>query len=255
MEFRLLGPVQVESARGPVQVASIHQRTLLAALLVRAGQVVPVDHLVGQVWPERPPAQARAALQVRILRLRRLLDAGGRTDPIIVNRQSGYVFQLDHPDQLDINRFERLLDDARGIGDPQCRSARLAEALALWRGPALVDVASPGLHEVAVQLNERRLVALEQRIDADLLLGRHRDLVAELRRLTVEHPLREGFWAQLVLALAGSGQQAAALAAYAEVYGRLSGELGVEPRLARVRRLRRRLDPDRRSLRHPLPRR
>ncbi|RSM69569.1 AfsR family transcriptional regulator [Actinoplanes sp. ATCC 53533] len=229
MEFRLLGALQVESAQGAVPVSSAQQRVLLATLLVRAGQVVPADFLVGQVWQDRPPASARAALQVRILRLRRLLGDGDRPEPMIVTRQSGYLFRLADPDQLDITRFERLLVESRTIEDPRRRSAGLHEALSLWRGPALVDIPSQALQELAVQLNESRLVALEQRIEADLRLGRHQDLVAELRGLTAEHPLREGFWAQLVLALAGSDQRAAALAAYDQVYRRLSSELGVEP--------------------------
>lgn len=229
LEFRLLGPLQAASAQHAIPVESAQQRILLATLLVRAGQVVPVDFLVSQVWQDRPPARARGALQVRIMRLRRLLGDGDGPDPMIVTRQSGYLFQLADPDQLDITRFERLLEDARTIGDPQQRSARLNEALSLWRGPALVDIASQALQEVAVQLNERRLMALEQRIEADLHLGRHRELVAELRGLTAEHPLHEAFWAQLVLALAGSGQQAAAFAAYDDVYRRLSDELGVKP--------------------------
>lgn len=231
MRFGLLGPLVVEAAGTSLPVASGRQRTLLAALLLQPGQAVPADTLIRHVWGEDPPANARAALQVHILRLRRALDGHGPER--IVTRPPGYLLALAPGDEFDLAEFDAAIaaaDEAASTGDTTAEAAHLRRALALWRGPALSGVEADSLRrEVASRLDERRLATVERRVEVELSLGRHADVVPELRSLTAEHPLRERLWAQLMLALAASGQQAAALEAYDEVRKRLIAELGVEP--------------------------
>jgi DNA-binding SARP family transcriptional activator/Tfp pilus assembly protein PilF len=232
VEFKLLGPLEVTDRGRRLALGSGRQRALLAALLLRADRVVSVDELTDLVWDGAAPRQARAAVQTNLMRLRRSL---GRTvdGSLVVTEGAGYAIRMEDPDYLDLQAFDTLLDLARQrreAQDPLAQSQLLARALALWRGEPLADVPSEVLRrEAGARLAERRLWALEQRIEADLRLGRHAELIAELRGLTAEYPLREQFWAQLMVALYSAGRQAEALAAYQRARGVLVESLGVEP--------------------------
>jgi predicted ATPase/DNA-binding SARP family transcriptional activator len=215
-EFRLLGPLEVVKNGSAVAPGGPRQRALLALLLLRANEVVPRERIVDGLWGERPPETAPNAIQVAVHALRRLL---GRER--LETRGAGYVLHAD-ADELDLRRFERLL--------ARSDAAALREALALWRGPALADLReAPFAAAEAERLDELRLVALERRIAADFELGAGGDLVPELRALVAEHPYRERFHAQLMLALYRGGRQAEALEAYAAARRRLVEELGMEP--------------------------
>ncbi|GGN11961.1 hypothetical protein GCM10011609_60170 [Lentzea pudingi] len=216
-EYRVLGPLEVLLDGTPVAVPAGRSRVLLATLLLRANEFVPVDELVERVWDGEPPAPDRAhkTLQTVVMRLRQSLGAAN----CVRTSSRGYSAEVE-PGQLDLARFRALT--ARG---------EHRAALELWRGPVLGNVASDSLHHEDVpSLLEEQIVALERRIDEDL--DRATDvLVPELRSLVRRHPLRETFWAQLVLALHRAGQQAEALATYQEVRARLADELGVDPGL------------------------
>jgi DNA-binding SARP family transcriptional activator len=226
MEFRLLGPVEAWTDGRELPVRGSLQRRLLAALLLRANRVVATERLIELLWGEEPPKTARADLQGRISNLRRVLDPGGDR---LRFRPPGYALSV-APAELDLHEFTRLADEGRhrlAVGDVEEASRALAAALALWRGPPLDGV--EGLGGEAARLEERRLAALEDRIEADLRLGRHGTLVAELTALVAEEPIRERLRGHLMLALYRSGRQAEALAAFRELRGRLVEELGVEP--------------------------
>ncbi|GLZ32474.1 SARP family transcriptional regulator [Lentzea sp. NBRC 105346] len=228
VEFRVLGPLQVLVDGEPLLVRAGRQRALLVSLLLRAGTSVSVDELAENVWGEDPPARSRATLQTYVMRLRQLLGPATpiRTVP------DGYLIDVDEK-TIDLLRFEPLIEQGeqeRAAGNLPAASAAFTAALGLWRGPALVDVPSEILHRDEVpRLNERRLHVMERRVEVDLELGRHSELVAELSRLTSEHPLRERFWAQLMIALYRSGRQSEALAAYQRVSSLLADELGIDP--------------------------
>ncbi|MFC0623172.1 AfsR/SARP family transcriptional regulator [Kribbella deserti] len=225
MEFGLLGPLRVRSSGHDIHISPGRQRTLLAVLALKANSVVSADELVERLWDTAPPAKAKAALHVQMARLRRAL---GEPDPIRTV-PAGYCLAA-APGEVDVQRFESLVRDAGGTSELAVRSRYLAEALALWRGPALVDVPGESLQrDVVPALAESRAQALEQRVDVDLSLGRHAGLIAELRTLTSEHPLRERFWAQLMIALYRSEQQAEALSTYRTARQLLIDVLGVEP--------------------------
>ena len=227
MEFRVLGPLEVGSDETSLPLGSGKERALLAILILNANQTVARDRLVDDLWGERAPESAAKAVQTYVSRLRKRLPAG-----ILRTRPPGYVLELE-PEQLDLHRFERLLAAGQGAladGSVELASASLREALALWRGPALVEFSSaPFAQGEAARLEELRLLAVEARIDADLGLGRHADLVWELESLVAHHPLRERFRAQLMTALYRSGRQAEALAAYQDARRVLVDELGIEP--------------------------
>jgi DNA-binding SARP family transcriptional activator len=197
---------------------------LLVLLLTSANEVVPADRLIDELWGADPPRTAANALQVHVSRLRRLLAA----EDVVVTREPGYLIRVE-PDELDLLRFEQLLSDAQNaVPDDAARILR--EALALWRGPALADLEREPLARAEIgRLEELRLFALERRLDADLALGRRAELVGELEALTREHPYREAFRAQLMLALYGSGRQAEALEVYRQTRQLLVEELGIEP--------------------------
>jgi DNA-binding SARP family transcriptional activator len=224
MEFRILGPLEVIERGRPLELGGSRQRALLALLLTHANEVVSTDRLIDELWGARPPTTAPNALQYHISRLRKAL---GHEDAI-VTRRPGYLIRVE-PDELDRLRFERLVEEARGSQSE--RAARLLrDALRLWRGPALADVADqPFAQEEARRLEELRLSALERRLDAELALGGGAGLVGELEALAREHPLREAFRAQLMLALYRTGRQAEALDVYRETRRLLVDELGVEP--------------------------
>jgi DNA-binding SARP family transcriptional activator len=230
VDFGLLGPLTVSDGARPVAVSAPRQRVLLATLLLNAGRVVGVDTLAEVLWDGEPPAGARGAMHSAIQRLRSALGPAGAG--LIGTRPPGYVLQLGDSG-FDVREFEVLA--ARGRAAAQAGSwsqaaGLLADALGLWRGEALADVPSQLLRQREVPpLEDLRLQVLGARIDADLALGRHGEVVAELRQLVAAHPLWEHFHAQLMLALYRSGRQGDALAAYQDVRRVLAGELGVDP--------------------------
>jgi DNA-binding SARP family transcriptional activator len=250
MEFRVLGQVEVLQGDWSVPLGGPVQRALLALLLVHADEVMPVDLLVDELWGETAPTTAKAVVHSYISRLRRLLEPTDRAGPgrqVLVTAPGGYLLRL-QPDQLDLRRFERLVEQARQAkaeGRLEDAATGLCAALELWRGPALAGIGSERLRRVAHLLEERRLTVLEERIDLDLTLGRHRELVGELQMLVAAHPFREGLVGQLMLALCGSGRQADALNLYQTTRRTLVGELGIEPGPALQQRQREILAADR----------
>jgi WD40 repeat protein/DNA-binding SARP family transcriptional activator len=242
MRFHVLGPLEVEADDGPLVLGGPKERLLLALLLTRPNQVVSVEALVGGLWGEQPPATAAKTLQSHVKRLRRALEPGrarGAAGEVLVTRQPGYLLRV-APRALDATRFEELTAQARRAlaeGQADAAGLLLREALGLWRGQAFEEFLDA---DVAVaeadRLAELRRVAVEDRIEADLRLGRHRQLVAELEGLVREHPLRERLWAQLLLALYRAGRQADALLAYQRARSILVEELGIDPG-AELRRL------------------
>jgi predicted ATPase/DNA-binding SARP family transcriptional activator len=222
-EFRLLGPLEVTRDGNVVAVGGRRQRAVLAVLLLQANEVVSRERLIDALWGERPPAAAANALQVAVHGLRKALGPER-----ILTRGSGYVLRVD-PGELDLDRFRRLLEEARRE-EPPAAADTLREALALWRGAPLVDLGdAPLVQQAARELEELRLTALEERIEADLALARGAELVGELETLIAEHPFRERLRRQLMLALYRSGRQADALAAYQQTRRTLIDELGIEP--------------------------
>jgi DNA-binding SARP family transcriptional activator len=223
LEFRVLGPLEVWRNGERVPIPAPKQRALLGLLLLRANSPVPQDELIDQLWGEQTPPTARASLQNQVHALRRILG------PEVIERQpAGYVAHVG-PEQLDLTRFERLVAESRRA-QPKERAGKLREALACWRGPALVEFPTEPFaqHEIN-RLEEERLTALEERIDAELELGEAAELVPELEGLVQQHPLRERLWAQLMLALYRAGRQADALATYRQAHATFDSELGIEP--------------------------
>jgi DNA-binding SARP family transcriptional activator len=230
LEFRLLGPLEVTDGDGAVKLAEGRQRAVLVLLLLHRNEAVSSDRLIDALWGQRPPATAAKVLQNHVGQLRRAL--GDRDGARLQTRGRGYSVRVD-AGELDVERFEQLMrdgSDALGRDEPAVAAARLRDALALWRGPALADVAYDSFAQPEIaRLEEQRLVALEQRIDADLALGRHADVIGELQALVAEHPLRERLRGQLMLALYRSGRQAQALEVFQDARRALVDELGVEP--------------------------
>ena len=229
MDFRILGPIEVRGDGGyPLDLGGRKQRVLLTALVLDANRVISTDRLIEALWGDSPPGTAATALHGYVSQLRKALAPEDR----IVTRAPGYVLELEH-DELDLGRFERLVEEGREALTAQDAAAaadRLCAALALWRGPALGELADERFaRSEALRLEESRLAALEERIEADLALGRHAALIGELEAYVAEEPLRERPRAQLMLALYRSGRQAEALAAYRNARGALVDELGIEP--------------------------
>ncbi|HEV8100071.1 MAG TPA: BTAD domain-containing putative transcriptional regulator, partial [Gaiellaceae bacterium] len=227
MDFRILGPLEVREAQREVRLRGGKQRALLALLLVNANRTLAIDRIVDELWGEAVPDSAQKMVQIYVSKLRKVLAAG-----MLHTRPPGYSLQLE-PDDVDLHRFERLAAEARAgldAGRPERAAADYRAALELWRGPALAEFTSePFAQAEGARLEELRISALEGRLEADLLLGRHGDLVGELDALVARHPLREGLRRQQMLALYRSGRQAEALAAYQEARRVLADELGIEP--------------------------
>jgi predicted ATPase/DNA-binding SARP family transcriptional activator len=227
MEFRILGPLEASDGGRQVSLGGPKLRALLALLLLHPNEVVPADRLIDELWGEDSPEDAAAALRVNVSRLRKAL-AGD----VLTTRSPGYVLRVE-PDALDLHRFERLVDEGRSLlarGLAADASVRLRDALSLWRGSALADFAYESFAQAAIaRLEESRLAAVELRIEADLALGGHDELIGELEELVAKHPLRERLRSNLMTALYRSGRQADALGAYQDARRALVDELGIDP--------------------------
>jgi DNA-binding SARP family transcriptional activator/Tfp pilus assembly protein PilF len=226
MEFAVLGPLVVAAGNGPVTIPA-KQRAVLAALLLQANRVVSAEEIIEVLWDADPPAGARNTVQGYIKRLRRLLP-----EERVMTRPPGYLIEV-REGELDLDRFAALREAGRAEADAgnwDKAAALLEQGLRLWRGEPLADVPSATLiRQEAPGLVEQRIQALDWRLEADLHCGRHDEVVPELRRLVSAHPLREQFWAKLMLALYRIGRQGDALKAFAEARSVLRTELGVEP--------------------------
>jgi YVTN family beta-propeller protein len=231
IDYRLLGPLEVSANGGAIEIGGLKQRALLAILLLRANQPVSRDVLVHQLWGDNPPAGAQHSLEVYISRLRKTLEpaAGGR---VVLTRPGAYLLRA-LAGQIDINRFERLAGEGRRALEanaPGRAAAGLRGALALWRGAPLADFSIEPFAQVEIaRLDELRCGATEDRIEADLALGRHAAVVGELEALIAVYPLRERLYQQLMIALYRCGRQAEALAVYRSARRALVEELGIEP--------------------------
>jgi DNA-binding SARP family transcriptional activator len=228
LEYRLLGPLEVLADGSPVSLGGRKQRATLAILLLHANEVVSVERLADDLYAGAPPVTAVTQVQRQISELRKTLGA----DAAIETRPPGYLIRVADA-QVDLHRFEGLAEEGRRVlerGDADAAANLLQEALVLWRGAPLADLLYEEFVQVPVgRLEEVRLAALEDRIEAELALGRHGSLIGELEELIAEHPLRERLRAQLMLALYRAGRQAEALDAYRKTHETLVGELGLEP--------------------------
>lgn len=225
VEFRLLGPVEVVAAGKTLPMGRRQERLLLALLVLSANRVVPTERLISLLWQEKMPANPARTLQVYVSRLRKALPAGPKLDV----RDQGYQLSVD-PSTIDVRQFEDAVRRSEATADPGARAEFLREALSLWRGPALVDVASEELRQrLCSDLEEGRLTALESRIEADLASGAAHQLVPELAGLVAEHPGRERLVTAQAIALYRAGRAADALAALRAAKERLADELGLDP--------------------------
>jgi DNA-binding SARP family transcriptional activator/ABC-type branched-subunit amino acid transport system substrate-binding protein len=237
MEFRILGPLDALDDEGRrVDLGGHKQRALLAALLLRANEVVSQDVLVEELWGESPPPTATKTLQAYVSRLRKAVAGAAREpgsgDVLLETRGRGYLLRV-APGSLDAAEFERLVEEGRqslARDDPKRAADRLRTALALWRGPALADLQYESFAQADIaRLEELRLAALEDRVEADLALGRDTELIPELETLVERHPLRERLRGQLMLALYRADRQAQALQVYQQGRQLLAQELGLHP--------------------------
>ena len=226
MDFRLLGPLEVLRDQVPVPIAAGKQRALLAILLLNANRTVARDRIVDELWGDDAPDSAQKMVQIHVSQVRKALP-----ESRLHTRHPGYVIEVGD-DELDLARFERAVADggrALAQGDPANATERLSEALALWRGAALAEFSEPFARHEGARLEELRLAAVELRIEAELALGRPRDVVGELETLIAQHPLRERHRSQHMLALYRTGRHAEALASYQTFRRTLSDELAIEP--------------------------
>ena len=230
MDFRILGPLEVLDGERVLDVGGGKQRSVLALLLLHANEVVSSDRLIDGLWPNEPPPSAAKIIQVHVSRLRKALDGAG--EEVLLTRGHGYVLRI-QPGQFDRDRFRGLLEEGRAAlaaDDPAKAAETLRDALALWRGPPLAEFAYDSFaQEEIAGLEELHLAALEERIEADLALGRHDAVVQELEQLVRRHPLRERLRGQLMLALYRAGRQAEALEVYRDARRTLVHEIGLEP--------------------------
>src|SRR5262245_24320955 len=250
MEFRILGPLEVRGEDGEVRLRAGKERALLALLLLNANRTLAVDGIVDGLWGEDVPETAQKMVQVYVSHLRKLLPRD-----TLRTRPPGYALAVE-PEQLDLHRFETAVAEARAeleAGDAGVAAERFAEALALWRGPALAEFTGEPLAQIeAARLDDLRMYAVEGRLEAELALGRHDAAVSELEALVAQHPLRERLRSQQMLALYRSGRHAEALAGYQAFRRNLSEELGIEPSPA-LRELERRMLQQDPSLDLPAP--
>ena len=221
-DFRILGPLEVTRDGEPVLVAGRNQRALLTLLVLRANEVVAAERLIGEMWGEQPPRTAMTSLQNAVSQLRKALGPD-----VLVTRAPGYMLKV-APDQVDLGRFERLVREGRAAAGPE-RARLLREALELWHGAALADAELEYAEIEARRLEELRIAATEELIDAELEAGRSGAIVAPIEALVRENPLRERLRGQLMLALYRTGRQADALRVYHEGRRELVDELGIEP--------------------------
>ncbi|MGW2595859.1 AfsR/SARP family transcriptional regulator [Streptomyces sp. NPDC001515] len=238
MRVQLLGPLSAEVNGGSIVPTAGKPRQILALLALYPSRVVPVPTLMEEIWASDPPQSALTTLQTYILQLRRRLgtamgpDSREGVKDILATRHGGYLLQIPEMD-IDVRVYEKLAREGQIAfeqGDNALAAERLRTALDLWRGQTLVDVRlGPVLEIEVMRLDESRLVAVERRIDADLRMGRHTELIAELMELTARHPRHEGLHSQVMVALYRSGRQSSALDVYRRLRGRLIEELGVEP--------------------------
>ena len=227
MQFRVLGPLEVYEGDRRVMLGGPKPRSLLATLVLRRGEVVPAEQLIEHLYGTAPPAKATKSIHAHVSRLRKALG-----DNRLRTAGGGYALEIS-PGELDVDKFEKLVDRGRQAladNDPAAAASTFRQALALWRGPPFADFRYDEFAQPEIaRLEELRLGVVEDRIDADLALGRHSDLVSELEAIVAEHPLRERPRAQLMLALYRSGRQAEALEAYADARRILTDELGLDP--------------------------
>jgi YVTN family beta-propeller protein len=222
-EFRLLGPLEVVEDGAVLALGSGRQRALLALLLLNRNEVLSVDRIVDALWADTPPPTATKIVQVYVAGLRKVLG-----EERLRTQRPGYVLRVE-PGEVDVERVEQLREQAREA-EPRRAAELLRAALAQWRGGPLADLVYDSFAQLEIaRLEELRLALLEERVDADLVLGRHADLVPELESLVARHPLRERFREQLMLALYRCGRQADALDVYQDGRRRLREELGLEP--------------------------
>src|SRR3954447_19026263 len=220
MEFCILGPLEVRREGGDVSLGAAKQRALVAILLLHANEVVSTDRLVDSLWGAKPPPTAASALQVYVSQLRKALEPDrpkGEASSVLLTHPGGYLLRV-QPGRLDAQRFEHLFAEgsrARAAADAAVAARLLHEALDLWRGSALAEFTyEPFAQAEIARLEELRVSALEERIEADLALGRHTVVMGELEALVRDHPLRERLRGQLMVALYRAGRQAEALEAY-----------------------------------------
>jgi DNA-binding SARP family transcriptional activator/predicted ATPase len=230
VDVRLLGPLEVAARGEPIALGGPRQRAVVAVAALAAPEVVSTDRLVDAIWGESPPANPLPTLQVFVSKLRKTLAAAGE-DGVLESRAPGYRLRVDVAD-TDVGRFERSTATARSLRerDPASALAAYDEALGLWRGPFLSDLVDlPFVESEGARLDELRLLAVEQRTDVALRLGRHAEVVAGLEELVRRHPTREVLWGHLMTALYRSDRQADALQAYGRAREQLADELGIDP--------------------------
>jgi SARP family transcriptional regulator, regulator of embCAB operon len=245
IEINVLGPLDVSIGGVSIVPTASKPSRLLAMLALNAGHVVTTAALTAEIWDRRPPPSGVPTLRTYVLKLRRMLDRaltgehGTTSKDILITRRAGYLLDV-APNAVDAIRYDQLSvagHDAVNNGDHETASRTLGEALRLWRGPVLADVApGPQLGIEAMRLEETRLGDLYLRIAADLRLGRHHQLLGELATLCARHPLLENFCAQHMIALYRCGRQSEALNAFRRLRATMVDQLGVEPSI-KVRRL------------------
>ncbi len=232
MKFEILGPLRVFDQGRYTSISARKIETLLAVLLIRREQVVSTEQLITEIWGAHPPRRVTAALYVYISQLRKFLHRSGRPTSLIETRSPGYVFHSGS-DEVDFDRFQRLVDEGRaGVRsqDSAATTAAFEKALSLWRGPVLTELRDgPIISGFVAWVEQIRLECLEMTVSSGLMLGRHRELVGQLYSLVDEYPLHEEFYCQLMLALHRSGRRADALKVYRTARDTLRDELGLEP--------------------------
>ena len=237
MRIRVLGSLDAELNGVSILPTAAKPRQILTLLAIYANQVLPVSALMEEIWGDAPPCSALTTLQTYILQLRRCMENAldgepGGSKELLLTRHRGYLLRAE-PGSVDVHEYDRLASRgqrAADRGDDEQASKLFREALALWRGPALVDVRTGPLLEIeAMRLEESRLGVLERRNDVELRLGRHAELLTELTALTARHPLHEGLHAQSMVAFYRSGRPSAALDVFQRLRANLVEELGIEP--------------------------